>query len=408
MLLAAVAGLLVAAAAALLWLTASEGGTRWLLQRVASRTPLVLQGVDGSLWRGLRLHTLVWEDPALGLQLQRVEIVPRWEWRCLRQRRLCLQRATVAALRLRSAGSDDGADAPSGLPEIALPIALIVDELQVDRLQWLTAAQDPADAQAGVVLADIAATLRLRSDGLALQGLRVTHPLLRIDAAALDLAWRGAWPLRAALSLTLTQGPESLPARWQLSASGDLADLHLRLDSAAAPELALRARLQPAADFRALDARLVAAGLPGLPLLQPLQPWLQLTTPLEADATLRAGTGGRPVGSVSVRGTIAGYAPQPLALRGQLELAQDSWELADLSLRDGAGSARLRLAGALGSPGEWALRLGLELAGLALPAEGGLPLSGLRGAAQLHWTAAQPRRWQARDIDLAADWDGRP
>lgn len=128
--------LLVIALAALAILLGSAGGISWLVRTADERIPgdLRVEKVTGSLFGDLRIDGFHYSDSAV--RVEAGSLVLRWTPAVLLQRRLHIVRISVADgrfERLQAAGTEAVPESgePPILPDIELPLALILDQVTV-------------------------------------------------------------------------------------------------------------------------------------------------------------------------------------------------------------------------------------------------------------------------------------
>lgn len=218
------AALLLALVLLVAWLGGTGSGLRFVLGRTAILLDdnLRWRSAQGSLFGGLRLEGVEYEDPALGrLRADVVEISPRS--RRLLTGELHLTGVTLVAVQVRlpperEAPVDTGE--PFSLPAIVLPVALRVEAMRIDDVRIEDAAGEPL-----LVLDEVTGAVRWRGARIEVDALQVRAPEgeLRLDAdldTAADWAGEaqleGSWqvegmaaPVRADL---LLRGPQSAPA----------------------------------------------------------------------------------------------------------------------------------------------------------------------------------------------------
>lgn len=122
------------------WLLFTTSGAQWLADRaMAEESRLLLNVRGGSLWNGVRVANVHWEDDGIQLRLERAEL--RWNPLCLLQRHLCLERVHGDGLHLRvdtaamgDAREDDGRNGQLNLPVTArFPDVRLTDvDIRVD------------------------------------------------------------------------------------------------------------------------------------------------------------------------------------------------------------------------------------------------------------------------------------
>ncbi|MET1077723.1 MAG: translocation/assembly module TamB domain-containing protein [Pseudomonas sp.] len=309
--------------AVLVGVLGTPAGSRWLLAQVPGLQVEQFSGRLGGHWQAERL---VWQQGA-----DRVELkgpVVQWSPACLLRLTLCVQRLDIGKLSLsrRLLTATDSPAAPSRLPDLGLPLTLVLDEVHVGRL--LVDGQEQARA--------LSARGRWSAAGLQVERLSAQR-----DGMALELQGsldpRGDWPLDAQGSLTVP-APDAQPWTVQLAAQGPLqGQLQVTADSHGYLQGRLDGELQPL--VKALPARLnlrlarLETEVPGAgPLrLEQLQ--------LSAEGDMQAGY--QLDGSAQLPAQGAALA---LQLRGRV--TGEGAQLAALSLQGGPGE-RLQLSGEL-------------------------------------------------------------
>ncbi len=113
-------------------LVASEPGTRLLFRAIQTLyPPLSIRRIDGTLLGSLRLEGVRYQSPEWKLRVSRALL--RWRPRSLGQRRVWIRRLELTDPTLELKGKPTTRE-PAALPEIRLPLPLVVDRLSVDRL----------------------------------------------------------------------------------------------------------------------------------------------------------------------------------------------------------------------------------------------------------------------------------
>ncbi len=231
------AGLLLAAAAASLWVwSGSEGSLATALRWAGAYQRLTAEQVSGSLRHGGRVARLAWERDGLTVQASELEL--RWRARDLLHGRLVIEHLGVRSLRI-----DDQSTTSSPPPTtLALPLAVQLQELCIGELR--------TSAASGQTVQDIQAhyTFDGRHHELVIEHLGVQggdfQAQLRLPAQA---------PLTLAATLSGTLAPElpsaaaALPLTLQATLEGPIEQLHLQAEVRAAvadpPESSPRAHL---------------------------------------------------------------------------------------------------------------------------------------------------------------------
>ena len=206
----------------LTWALGSNSGTRWTIELVETLEPrlsIVMQG--GSFWSGLRIDTLEWNQRELSLRLENFQ--SRWDFRCLRERKICIERLWAESIIVRPGESGEEADsAPTGpikLPEIRLPVGIELDDLHIDLLR-IEMAETANDIRA------ITLQAALSKDRLNIAGLGV-----RYDDYTAGLKGKihlsGDYPLDIHATLTAEKRLEGQDQRLELGLSNTVSELHI-------------------------------------------------------------------------------------------------------------------------------------------------------------------------------------
>lgn len=323
------AGLMLAAALAVVWMLATESGTRALLSLLGRQLPVEASGVRGSLVDELQFERL---QLAAGDNLIVIEGARlRWQpWR-LRDGRLEIERMSVRTLTIVTrAGKDKAPQMPATLE---LPFRLSLASLQVGRLN---VKRDEA-----LLLAADDVLLSLHYDGsrhrLQLERMRV----LPQGAAALSGRLSGELDIAA-------RPPFALAGQWQLDGAhaqgkaegtlrldGTLAALAVRFDLRVQRE-ALQTRLEGRASLRPFASQPFAGAqlrARALDLATLVRGWPR--TRLDASLTMDS----KDRGSFSLSNTMPGPLDRerlPLVdARGEFAVAPDALRLSSLSVNGG-------------------------------------------------------------------------
>ncbi|MGU9990095.1 hypothetical protein D0839_03970 [Bordetella avium] len=206
------------AASFVLWLVATQNGSRLLLTSAVQLLDGQIENIEGSVLRGLRIGKL--DVTVAATQVRADDLGLDVDWRALGQGRAHVRALTAANLAIGLPPSEEaGAKPPqeSGLPEsLSLPVSIDVDRLAVGRFS-LTQAGKPLP----VALSDIVLALHVQRDKaarLAVESLRVDHDegQLRLNGV-LDLHELAApWPLSAQIEAraAATRPDSTLCVEW--------------------------------------------------------------------------------------------------------------------------------------------------------------------------------------------------
>ena len=213
--------LLSLAAGALWWWSGTEGSLDWTLQRLARTQPLTAEGARGSLRGGIHVDRLAWEQE--GLTAEATDVQLEWQpWSLLRAT-LELNRVHAGSVRVedRRPPSQDSPRRPEAL---ALPLRVVIDELAIDRFEWV--------AETPVVATDIAGAYEYNGTQHAVQLRR-----LRVAGGSYEgnvsLGARGPMPLVATLQGRLQPdvpgGTQAVPLSFSATARGPLEDFQAQV-----------------------------------------------------------------------------------------------------------------------------------------------------------------------------------
>lgn len=392
-LLIGLAALLLALLLAVAWLGGTSSGLRFALGRavVALDDRLGYASAEGSLFGGMRLRDVVYEDPAIGrYRIGLVEIAPR-------SRRLLGGELHLTGLRLDQVEAtlpppDPDAPAstePFALPEVRLPIDVRVDALLVTGVD--VRGHDGVDV---VRLDRIEGAGHWRGAAFALERLQVLAPEGELElTAAVDTA--ADWAGEASIDLRGQWADQPQPIAGRLRVSGPQARpsfvLELIEPSPARLELdwagtGSDARWQLRADSEDFDLAAVIA-----------------EPPVQRIGVALRGTGDRDSADVQGQLRLDGYALE-------LERLAGSWrgrqlDIEALALAEAGGPGRLQAEGRIDFAGatptgeisaQWqAISPPLDAPFEALAANGSIQASG-----SLDQLSAS--------VQAAATVDGRP
>lgn len=128
--------LLISALALLWWLLFTTEGARWAVDRAAEFEPrLSLTVEEGSLWQGLAVRDLVWEQDALHVAAHVAGF--RWDPLCLIGRTVCLDSVTSDGLVVRVVADGQGEPAASNPPDArwSLPLTIRLSALRASETE---------------------------------------------------------------------------------------------------------------------------------------------------------------------------------------------------------------------------------------------------------------------------------
>ncbi|MFL6611797.1 MAG: translocation/assembly module TamB domain-containing protein [Pseudomonas sp.] len=243
--LLALGGLLVTIALALSVMLGTAFGSRWALGLVPGLTVENFQGRLGGQWSADRV---LWQQDASRVELD--QPIFAWSPSCLLRMTLCIDqlKADNIALQL-PASSDEPSSGPISLPDLDLPLAIELGDVQVGSLSF-----NGTEQLKGLQLA-----AHWTAEGLQIDSVQLQRDELSLKLSGL-LQPRGDWPLSAAGQLTLP-APGATPWALDLKVDGELLKtLNLTADSSGYLPGRLTGELQPLADNLPAKVRITADG----------------------------------------------------------------------------------------------------------------------------------------------------
>jgi len=208
------------------WATATQSGSRWLMDQAEQRLPVSVGTVQGNLWQGLSLTDLNWH-PTDGPQLKVHKASVNLGWQLFWQFELQVQTLHLSGVRIVLPASSSTAAEPQqvGWPDIEIPVpvpvrfeSMVVDDLTVLSegqktpawvLSHLQAQAEARDHRLSLVLHDLRlatgtadSALKLQAQGSVRMGLTSGNPM-EADLAILvdtpqgwvDSVWTAQGPL---------------------------------------------------------------------------------------------------------------------------------------------------------------------------------------------------------------------
>ncbi|WP_395685038.1 translocation/assembly module TamB domain-containing protein [Caenimonas koreensis] len=207
--------LVLAGLAALWWWTGTQSSLQWALQRAQQLQPIDVQEAQGSLRSGAAIKRLSWQRG--GLQVEAEQVVLAWQPVLLFGGTLKFDRISAALVRITDQRPPSG---PSTAPtDLSLPVQVDLDDLSVDRIEWVTTQVMSGDHLTGRYWYDGKAHW-LRLDKLTWAGTAYRGKA--------SLGAKGPLPLDAALSGELdapVPGAGSVPVRFNATLAGPLESL---------------------------------------------------------------------------------------------------------------------------------------------------------------------------------------
>ncbi|WP_024617939.1 translocation/assembly module TamB domain-containing protein [Pseudomonas kilonensis] len=231
--LLALAGVLVAVVLALSVVLGSTFGSRWALGLVPGLTVENFQGRLGGQWSA---DHVLWQQDASRMEVDR--LIFAWSPLCLARMTLCIEqlKADQVALQL-PASADEPSSGPISLPDLDLPLAIELGDVQVGSLSFNGSEQ----------LKGLQLVAHWTAEGLQIDSLQLQRDELGLKLSGL-LKPGGDWPLSAEGRLTLP-APGATPWALDLKVDGNLLKtLNLKADSSGYLQGQLSGELQPLAD----------------------------------------------------------------------------------------------------------------------------------------------------------------
>ncbi|MEV4699053.1 translocation/assembly module TamB [Pseudomonas brassicacearum] len=243
--LLALAGVLVALVLALSVVLGTALGSRWALGLVPGLTVENFQGRLGGQWSA---DHLLWQQDASRVEVDR--LIFAWSPLCLARMTLCIEqlKADQVALQL-PASADEPSSGPISLPDLDLPLAIELGDVQVGSLSFNGSEQ----------LKGLQLVAHWTAAGMQIDSVQLQRDELSLKLSGL-LKPGGDWPLNAEGRLTLP-APGATPWALDLKVDGNLLKtLNLKADSSGYLQGQLSGELQPLADNLPAKVRITADG----------------------------------------------------------------------------------------------------------------------------------------------------
>ncbi len=243
--LLALAGVLVALVLALSVVLGTALGSRWALGLVPGLTVENFQGRLGGQWSA---DHLLWQQDASRVEVDR--LIFAWSPLCLARMTLCIEqlKADQVALQL-PASADEPSSGPISLPDLDLPLAIELGDVQVGSLSFNGSEQ----------LKGLQLVAHWTAAGMQIDSVQLQRDELSLKLSGL-LKPGGDWPLNAEGRLTLP-APGATPWALDLKVDGNLLKtLNLKADSSGYLQGQLSGELQPLADNLPAKVRITANG----------------------------------------------------------------------------------------------------------------------------------------------------
>ncbi|MDR9751301.1 translocation/assembly module TamB domain-containing protein [Pseudomonas sp. SZMC_28357] len=223
----------------------TAAGSRWVLGLVPGLSTEHFQGRLGGQWSA---DHLVWQQGSDRVELDKV--IFAWSPLCLTRMTLCIEQLKADQVSLQfPPTNDEPSSAPISLPDLKLPLALELGDVQVGSLLF-----NGSEELKGLQLA-----AHWTAKGLQIDSVHLQRDELSLNLKGL-LQPSGNWPLSVEGALSLP-APGDGPWALALKAEGDLLrTLNLTADSSGYLNGQLTGELQPLADNLPAKVRITADG----------------------------------------------------------------------------------------------------------------------------------------------------
>ncbi|UZD99306.1 translocation/assembly module TamB domain-containing protein [Pseudomonas mediterranea] len=243
--LLALAGVLALVVLTLGLMLGTQPGSRWMLDLVPGLSVDNFQGRLGGQWSA---DHLLWQQDSRRVELD--GLIVAWSPLCLARMTLCIEQLKVDKASVQLPPSVDApSSGPIALPDLDLPIAIELGEVQVGSLLFNGSEQ----------LKGLQLVAHWTAAGLQIDSVQLQRDELSLKLSGL-LKPAGNWPLKAQGQLTLP-APGDTPWTLDLAVDGDLLKtLNLNADSSGYLQGRLVGELQPLADNLPAKVRITADG----------------------------------------------------------------------------------------------------------------------------------------------------
>ncbi|MDA8962158.1 translocation/assembly module TamB domain-containing protein [Congregibacter sp.] len=367
----------------------TSAGLVWAIKALETRLPIDVQNPQGSLWAGVSLGILRYDDESVSVELQ--DLYLRVTWACALRSTLCIRDASASKVSLAIKAASKTRGRPLQAPLPWLPITVNVEQLAVDELVFYRAGESE-------VLRNLRLSGDIGSHSALIEELSGEHRLARWSGGG-AIARNGRWDLAldiAVAPLAVSNWPENLGPNFRLDFMGDLRSLKGNVRAReGSPTLAL------AADLNAAGFVTASGSLEGLFELAPQLNALSDVSgvgPFLFESKIRDAANLE----LTLRQQWRGLAAQPEWLELQLEQQGGVWELRQGVLGD-ASKPLLRAFGPLGELESFAPRLRVVADQFQVPLEEALPEMIVTGSGDIGFSASDPLRTftlALRDLDL--------
>ncbi|WIO73557.1 translocation/assembly module TamB domain-containing protein [Porticoccaceae bacterium LTM1] len=130
------AGLLVIVVAAIFWLLGTEAGARTGLDLAQKAQPQLKVGnTSGTLWRGLNIDTLQWQDSQISLDARQLQM--RWDFSNLLDRDITIELFQIGSVTVTLAETDEQSEPSTiiAVPEVKLPWTISINRFALNDIK---------------------------------------------------------------------------------------------------------------------------------------------------------------------------------------------------------------------------------------------------------------------------------
>lgn len=239
--------LLLLLAAGVVFLAATERGTRWFLSRVSQQIPgrFSIERVEGTLLGPLTLEGIDYRQNGTEVAIGRLSM--RWRPRRLLSGELYLETLSMERVRYRQPPAEEETPAEEGAPpEIDFPLAVTVEQATVEGIVLLLGEQE-------IELDRVTLSMQTADERLQIQALRVEAPTFEVALEGSVLP-QGDYPIDVSFHWSATP-QEDLPLQGRGRLNGDLQTLQVTHQLSRPFQIETEGTVQPTRDPLEFDLR---------------------------------------------------------------------------------------------------------------------------------------------------------
>lgn len=201
----------------------TETGFNWTSNQIQNRLPgLTLENSSGRLTSGIRSAGITWQNN--GLEIQLTELDSSWQSRCWADLTYCLENLSIGSVTIRlpeSEASTTASASPVKLPEIALPLSVRLDNIDIGRLVLELPGQP-----APIELHDVHLEASASGNDVTIHSLAGTWKQYHASATG-NISLQQNYPLDARIELQTDDIHGGHPLKAIVSLTNSLDDLHI-------------------------------------------------------------------------------------------------------------------------------------------------------------------------------------